>query len=133
MSGRRERIRITPNMAHMGFVPVNVPKGSRRSHMLRPKPTIQGRTPFIPAFPEYDLAFAIGELAPVEWQALEWIVTYADIIKVEGVTPHLLVPVSYEMIDVLAQFGAAAEDRENDLEDEHEPHGLNGDEGDYSG
>lgn len=75
---------------------------------------------FIPALPRDDLAFTIGELAHRERQALSEIVETADLITVDDQT-FLLARVGRGTLDVLAAFGAEAEDRENDLEDEDMP------------
>jgi hypothetical protein len=52
-----------------------------------------------------------------ERRALEEIVENGDILIVDGYA-YLLAPVRPETVDILAAFGAEAEDRENDLCDE---------------
>lgn len=90
---------------------------ANRAAMLLPKPRL--RSPVIPAMPELALAFAIGKLAPPERRALAWIVETADVLEVEDDT-FLLVPVDPLLLDILAAFGAEAEDREPCLEDERD-------------
>ena len=72
---------------------------------------------FIPALANHELAFAVGALAPPEREAMAEIADTADLFTVTG-RSWLLVPASPWLIDTLAAFGAEAEDRENDLEDE---------------
>jgi hypothetical protein len=56
---------------------------------------------------------------PMSARLWDWIVENADLIQVgEDAPPFLLVQVSPDLLDTLAAFGAEAEDRENDLEDE---------------
>ena len=89
---------------------------SRRA-MLIPKPSRRRR--FIPALPDFDLRYWIGKLAPPERKALIQICETADLLTVDE-TPWLLVPADPRLLDTLAVFGAEAEDRENDLEDERD-------------
>ena len=59
----------------------------------------------------------IGKLAPPERKALAQICETADLLTVEQ-GAWLLVPADARLLDTLAVFGAEAEDREMDLEDE---------------
>ena len=86
-----------------------------RRAMLIPKPSRRRR--FIPALPDFDLRHLIGKLAPPERKALAQICETADLLTVDE-RPWLLVPADPRLLDTLAVFGAEAEDRENDLEDE---------------
>jgi hypothetical protein len=90
-----------------------------RKHALCPKPEGVRRTT-LPCTPhDLDLERLLGDLAPDERKALDWIVENADLIQVEeDAPPFLLVQVSPDLLDTLAAFGAEAEGRENDLEDE---------------
>ena len=87
---------------------------SRRA-MLIPKPSRRRR--FVPALPDCALNHLIGKLAPPERKALAQICETADVLTVDD-RPWLLVPADPRLLDTLAVFGAEAEDRENDLEDE---------------
>ena len=89
---------------------------SRRA-MLIPKPSRRPR--FIPALPDYELDHLIGKLAPPERKALAQICETADLLTVDE-RPWLLVPADPKLLDTLAVFGAEAEDRENDLENERD-------------
>ena len=71
----------------------------------------------IPALSDHELAFAVGALAPPEREAMAEIADTADLFTVAG-RSWLLVPASPWLLDTLAAFGAKAEDRENDLDDE---------------
>ncbi len=75
------------------------------------------RRRFIPALPDYELDHLIGRLAPPERRALAQICETADVLTVEQ-RAWLLVPADTQLLDTLAVFGAEAEDREMDLEDE---------------
>ena len=86
-----------------------------RRDMLIPKPSRRRR--FIPALPDRELDHLIGKLAPPERKALVQICETADLLTVDE-QPWLLVPADPRLLDTLATFGAEAEDRENDLEDE---------------
>lgn len=86
-----------------------------RRAMLIPKPSRRRR--YIPALPDFDLSHVIGKLAPSERKAMARICDTADLLMVEDKL-WLLVPADTRLIDTLAAFGAEAEDRENDLEDE---------------
>ena len=86
-----------------------------RRAMLTPKPSRRRR--FIPALPDFDLRYWVGKLAPPERKALAQICETADLLTVDD-RPWLLVPADPRLLDTLAAFGAEAEDRENDLEDE---------------
>ena len=103
-------------MASAGFAPAGVPRGTRRTAMLRPKPKAQRG--FIPPLPDHELAFLAGKLGPDERKALRQIVATADLIEAGDGGPWLLVPTTPTLIGALAAFEADAEDRENDLEDE---------------
>ena len=85
--------------------------------MLIPKPTRRRRAPYIPALDDIGLAHMLGSLAPDERVAMTQIADTADVLDVEG-RLWLLVEASPWLLDVLAAFGAEAEDREPCLEDE---------------
>ena len=87
-------------------------------HKLHPKPTGRRRTKFIPSLAPAGLQTFIGNLAPDERKALDFIAEHGDLIDVDGVPTHLLVPAPAKLINILAAVGAEMEDRENDLEDE---------------
>ena len=87
---------------------------SRRA-LLIPKPSRRRR--FIPALPDCALNHVVGDLAPPERKALVQICETADLLTVDE-QPWLLVPADARLLDTLAVFGAEAEDREMDLEDE---------------
>ncbi len=91
-----------------------------RRAALRPKrPWRKRHTAAMPALPDYFLRCFAAKLAPAEHKALAEICENADLIIVDG-KQFLLAPVSDRTMDALAAFGAAAEDRENDLCDEFE-------------
>ncbi len=87
-----------------------------KNHMLLPKPNGRRRTRFIPALPAGGLAFALDRLMPRDRKAMAQIAETSDLLRV-GRRSWLLVPADARLLDTLATFGAAAEDRENDLED----------------
>lgn len=98
-----------------------------RNAMLCPKP--KAKT-FVPALRQPDLETLIGDLAPDERKALDFIAQHGDLIEVEDAEPFLLVPTFPKLLDILAAVGAELDDRENDLEDEpdndneeDDPHG----------
>lgn len=105
-------------LAREGFVPVNAPKGAKRSAMLRPKPVEHYRRIDLPAIGDLWLASALGRLAPDERKALDWIVNHADVVAVDGEPVALVVEVDQRILDVLATFGAEVEDRECVTDDE---------------
>ncbi len=111
---------ISPEMQRRGFVPASPSKGWRRSNMLMPKPTSNGRRGFVPAIDTVALNWALADVTPIERQALEYIVENADLIAVEGGAGFLLIEAPPKLLDILATLGAEAHDRENDLEDEAE-------------
>ena len=76
--------------------------------------------------PERELAFAIGDLAPDERKAMAAIAETADVLDVEG-RLWLLVEASPWLLDILAAFGAEAEDRELCMVDEIESDGNSND------
>ncbi len=83
--------------------------------MLIPKRSRRRR--FFPALPDWELNHVVGDLAPRERKALAHICETADLLTVDE-EPWLLVPADPRLLDTLAVFGAEAEDREMDLEDE---------------
>lgn len=89
-----------------------------RKHASCPKPEGVRRGTLPTGAGEISLEHFLGSLAPDERKALDWIVENADLIQVQDGAPYLLVQASPWLLDTLASFGAKAEDRENDLEDE---------------
>ena len=73
--------------------------------------------PVIPAINDVGLDWLVGDLMVPERKALKEIVENGDILFVDGCA-YLLALVCPETVDILAAFGAEAEDRENDLCDE---------------
>ena len=96
--------------------------------------------PVIPTIGPVGLQWLIGSLMAPERKALEEIVENGDILLIDGYA-YLLAPVCPETVDILAAFGAEAEDRENDLcdeesedrEDDKSDTELNGNEVDFRG
>jgi hypothetical protein len=90
-----------------------------RKHARVPNPEGVRRTTLPGTTEDVGLERFLGDLAPNERKALDWIVENADLIRVrEAAAPYLLVEASPWLLDTLAAFGAESEDRENDLEDE---------------
>jgi hypothetical protein len=86
---------------------------------LCPKPEGVRRTTLPATAEDLGRERLLGDLAPDERKALDWIVENADLIQVrEAAAPYLLVEAFPWLLDTLAAFDAEAEDRENDLEDE---------------
>ena len=91
--------------------------------MLLPKP-VRDRTPYIPVLPSDELSWLLGGLMPEERQAMAHICENASILDVEGVKhTYLIVPVTPQVLDTLAAFGAGGEDREIEHDDEIETDG----------
>ncbi len=76
--------------------------------------------PATSALPADYLEQALGDLAPDERKALDYIVDNADLIQVDGAPPHLLVSVTGEIMEILSVFGSGAEDMagDDDAEDD---------------
>jgi hypothetical protein len=90
-----------------------------RKHARVPNPEGVRRTTLPGTTEDVGLERFLGDLAPNERKALDWIVENADLIRVrEAAAPYLLVEASPWLLDTLAAFGAESEDRENDLKDE---------------
>ena len=109
---------VTPRMAAAGVEPVEAPKGTRRSHMLVPKPRL--RRSIIPSIDERALSLLASELGPDERKALRHIVETADVLDLGEHGTWLLAPATAALLDTLAAFEADGEDREYDLEDERD-------------
>ena len=102
---------VTPRMAAAGFAPVEVPKGTRRTSMLLPKP--RKRREITPRMPASGLTHLEGELGPDERRAMRALCQTADLFVV-GDQAYLLAPVTPALVDTLAVFEAEASEREPD-------------------
>lgn len=85
-------------------------------HALRPKRPAAVK-PCLPANLAQVAPFAFGPVMPAERQALDLIVATADLIDTPA-GQFFLVPADPALVEALAVYGARAEDREPDNDDE---------------
>jgi hypothetical protein len=103
----------------MGITTKDRPRSDSGSRSCRPnfRPEWPTRTPYIPSLPEFELARIIGQVAPTERGALQFIADNSDVIEAAG-RRWLITLADDALLDVLAAVGAQHEDMELECQDE---------------
>ena len=100
---------ISPEMQRRGFAPASTTATTQHGAMLRPKPSRSPRRMLVSSVTSDNLPSFLGNLAPDERKALDFIAEYGDLIEVEGREPFLLIPTIPWLLDILAAANDGAE------------------------